>query len=274
MNEQYCNNSFKRTTYPHMTTTPYDIQFLGLAKCLPNASHSQRTFFPLSPFLFVVAKHPLLPPALQCFTGRHGRAYLVAPPPPTPVPVIPPFPPTAHDRSKNLANIRVGRPVNRELLTGHHVVADVNCAVCNMLLGWKYVDAREAGQRYKIGKFILETRRVVSVPCYEDSDTSPHNLSYNHEYDGGKGGRCEGAIGEGGAYSNQTEGMAVETKEEEEARGWVHFDSEDEDECEELFAGTWDADIAQKRRIRRVDKRKRERERERVASKDSGVGGL
>ncbi|KAA8569145.1 hypothetical protein MFRU_037g00760 [Monilinia fructicola] len=208
------------------------------------------------------------------FTGRHGRAYLVAPPPPTPVPVIPPFPPTAHDRSKNLANIRVGRPVNRELLTGHHVVADVNCAVCNMLLGWKYVDAREAGQRYKIGKFILETRRVVSVPCYEDSDTLPHNLSYNHEYDGGKGGRCEGAIGEGGAYSTKSEGMEVETKEEEEARGWVHFDSEDEDECEELFAGTWDAEIAQKRRIRRVDKRKRERERERVASKDSGVGGL
>ncbi|QSZ36508.1 hypothetical protein DSL72_006388 [Monilinia vaccinii-corymbosi] len=207
------------------------------------------------------------------FTGRHGRAYLVAPPPPSPVPVIPPFPPTAHDRSKNLANTNIGRPVNRELLTGHHVVADANCAVCNLLLGWKYVDAREAGQRYKIGKFILETKRVVTMPCYEDSDVSPHNLNYNREIDDGKGGSGEDGMG-GGGHWNGGEGLQVETREEEEARGWVLFDSEDEDECEELFAGMWDAEVALKRRIRRVDKRKRERERERLASKDSGVGGL
>ncbi|PQE04786.1 yippee family protein [Rutstroemia sp. NJR-2017a BBW] len=155
------------------------------------------------------------------FTGRHGRAYLVAPPPPEEV-----------DKSKNLTNTRIGRFVNRELLTGHHVVADVNCAVCNSLLGWKYVDAKEAGQRYKIGKFILETKRVMSVGCWEDED------------DG------------------------IQTKEDEEETGFVVFDSEDEEECEELFAGTWDAETVQKRRIRRVDRRKRE------ASKDSGIAGL
>ncbi|KAF7908287.1 uncharacterized protein EAF01_004042 [Botrytis porri] len=112
------------------------------------------------------------------FTGRHGRAYLVAPPPSAPVPQIPPFPPTAHDRSKNISNVRVGRPANRELLTGHHVVADVNCAVCNTLLGWKYVDAREAGQRYKIGKFILETKRVGVVETFEDQDVRTHSLDF------------------------------------------------------------------------------------------------
>ncbi|CAD6444332.1 34696e2f-a8a8-4c3a-bcd1-656244ec77ca [Sclerotinia trifoliorum] len=150
---------------------------------------------PTSPQSHLTRAHPSTIRCLTCsthlsyasqvvskgFTGRHGRAYLVAPPPSVPVPVIPPFPPTAHDRSKNLANIRVGRPVNRELLTGHHVVADVNCMVCNTLLGWKYVDARELGQKYKIGKFILETKRCGIFNTYEDDDTTPHSLEYSCE---------------------------------------------------------------------------------------------
>ncbi|TGO48566.1 hypothetical protein BOTNAR_0469g00060 [Botryotinia narcissicola] len=212
------------------------------------------------------------------FTGRHGRAYLVAPPPSSPVPQTPPFPPTAHDRSKNISNVRVGRPSNRELLTGHHVVADVNCAVCNTLLGWKYVDAREAGQRYKIGKFILETKRVGVVETFEDEDVRTHSLDFQGEDDNisefvgvgmGNPGKFGGAKKDGELHT-----WNVETKEEEEAKGWVNFDSENEDECEELFAGIWDAEVAQKRRIRRIDRRRKEVERERLASKDSGVGGL
>ncbi|TGO84854.1 hypothetical protein BPOR_0458g00070 [Botrytis porri] len=212
------------------------------------------------------------------FTGRHGRAYLVAPPPSAPVPQIPPFPPTAHDRSKNISNVRVGRPANRELLTGHHVVADVNCAVCNTLLGWKYVDAREAGQRYKIGKFILETKRVGVVETFEDQDVRTHSLDFRggDEDSLGFGGVGLGEFGKGGGGRGDGElhTLNVDTKEEEEAKGWVNFDSEDEDECEELFAGIWDAEVAQKRRIRRVDRRRKEVEWERLASKDSGVGGL
>ncbi|TGO21927.1 hypothetical protein BPAE_0193g00130 [Botrytis paeoniae] len=212
------------------------------------------------------------------FTGRHGRAYLVAPPPSSPVPQIPPFPPTAHDRSKNISNVRVGRPANRELLTGHHVVADANCAVCNTLLGWKYVDAREAGQRYKIGKFILETKRVGVVETFEDEDVRTHSLDFRGEDEDnlgfmGVGMGNSGKYG-GGRRDGELQTLNVETKEEEEAKGWVNFDSEDEDECEELFAGIWDAEVAQKRRIRRVDRRRKEVERERLASKDSGVGGL
>ncbi|KAF7920827.1 uncharacterized protein EAE98_008856 [Botrytis deweyae] len=213
------------------------------------------------------------------FTGRHGRAYLVAPPPSSPVPQIPPFPPTAHDRSKNISNVRIGRPANRELLTGHHVVADVNCAVCNTLLGWKYVDAREAGQRYKIGKFILETKRVGVVETFEDEDVRTHSLDFRGEEDDGLGfGGVGMGMGMGNFGGARRDGelhmLNVETKEEEEAKGWVNFDSEDEDECEELFAGIWDAEVAQKRRIRRIDRRRKEVERERLASKDSGVGGL
>lgn len=174
------------------------------------------------------------------------------------------------------------------------MVADVNCAVCNTLLGWKYVDARENAQKYKIGKFILETKRVLGVRCWEDGDVraygdsnvsprtdltsnSTPDLSSNSKnrknklaYAGGRGS------GSGSAMGGM--GMEAQTKEHEEESGLVFFDSEDEEECEELFAGIWDAEVVRRRRTRREDRRKRdvekERERVRAGSKDSGVGGL
>ena len=117
--------------------------------------------------------------------------------------------------------------MNRELLTGAHVVADVTCLICGMVLGWKYVDAKELAQRYKIGKFILETKRVVVGVCWED----------------GVGG------------NERDEEFEVMGK-EEEGDNVVEFDSEDEDECEDLFAGVWDPEAAAKRRGRRVARRK------------------
>ena len=90
-------------------------------------------------------------------------------------------------------------------------------------MGWKYVDAKEQAQKYKIGKFILETKKVVLCTNWED-------------------------------------GLAEEEEEEigtDEADGQdlVVFDSEDEDECEDLFSGIWDAEIAAKRRGRKVRKK-------------------
>ncbi|KAF2267438.1 yippee-like protein, partial [Lojkania enalia] len=70
------------------------------------------------------------------FTGRHGRAYL-------------------------LPNTYAHKPVPRQLVTGAHTVSDISCRNCGSVLGWKYVDAEEESQRYKVGKFILETKRVV-----------------------------------------------------------------------------------------------------------------
>jgi len=113
-------------------------------------------------------------------------------------------------------------------LTGAHVVADVSCSICNALLGWKYVSATEPAQRYKIGKFILETKKVVSRSSWEDIDVA-------------------------GEYFEE-EAMAKE----EENGGYVVFDSEDEDECEDLFAGIWDAEAVQKRRSRKVRNRKKD----------------
>jgi hypothetical protein len=161
------------------------------------------------------------------FTGRHGRAYLVAPPP------SPPYTLSnlkgENKKITDLANTKVGRNVNRELLTGQHVVADVSCTICGMVLGWKYVDAKEVAQKYKIGKFILEMKRVVLGVGWEDI---------------GVGGTEE----QGGEF----EGHGL-VKEEEDM---VVFDSEDEDECEDLCAGVWDPELAAKRRGRRIGRKK------------------
>lgn len=128
-------------------------------------------------------------------------------------------------RTGDLVNTKVGRPVSRQLVTGAHVVADISCLVCGQVVGWKYVDAKEVAQRYKIGKFILETRRVVGGKGWEDVD--------------GNWERRGGLMGEGkdGGEENEEE---------------VVFDSEDEDECEDLFTGVWDAEVVKKRRARRV----------------------
>jgi hypothetical protein len=122
--------------------------------------------------------------------------------------------------------------VNRELLTGAHVVADVSCAICATVLGWKYVDAKESAQKYKIGKYILEMKRVGLVVSWEDGDEDEVDVE------------VEGDVG-----------MGIGKKEED---GVVVFDSEDEDECEDLFAGVWDAEVVAKRRSRRIAVRRKE----------------
>ncbi|KAF4954114.1 hypothetical protein FSARC_12220 [Fusarium sarcochroum] len=143
------------------------------------------------------------------FTGRYGRAFLVAPP--------------ALPAPQTLSNIRVGKSENRQLVTGWHIVADINCGTCSSKLGWKYVDAKEQGQKYKVGKFILEMERVVTYRSWEDT------------------------INEDSAGTTKP----GEQGEEDE----VEFDSDDDDECEDIFAGTWDPEVVEGRRRRMVARR-------------------
>lgn len=128
----------------------------------------------------------------------------------------------------DLVNVMVGRPENRLLVTGSHVVADITCIVCHSKVGWKYVDAREESQKYKVGKFILETQRVVDYRTWEDVDVSE-------------------------TPEHAMEERSPRGRREEEDP--VVFDSDDEDECEDIFTGTWDPDIVAKRRSRKVSKR-------------------
>ncbi|KAK8215472.1 yippee zinc-binding/DNA-binding /Mis18, centromere assembly-domain-containing protein, partial [Phyllosticta paracitricarpa] len=129
------------------------------------------------------------------FTGRHGRAYLVAPPNPLP-------------------NTHTHKPVPRQLVTGAHTVSDISCALCGAVLGWKYVAAEEESQKYKVGKFILETKRVCRGVCWENEAEDEDN-------------------------------SVIGGDEDDDA---IEFDSQDEDECEDLFAGIWSPALARKRR--------------------------
>jgi hypothetical protein len=136
------------------------------------------------------------------FTGRHGRAFLVEP-----------------DDDGCLMNIRQGGSESRQLVTGWHTVADISCGTCAFKLGWKYVDARESAQKYKIGKYILETERVVVCRNWEDAPVAMM-------------GDEQAKLGEGKG----------------QAEGGVVFDSDDEDECEDVFSGVWDRDVVARRR--------------------------
>jgi hypothetical protein len=155
------------------------------------------------------------------FTGRYGRAYLVAPP----------VHPLKGHKAGELVNVKVGKSENRLLVTGSHVVADIACVVCGTKVGWKYVDAKEESQKYKVGKYILETRRTVDYRSWENVAVSemPKLDDGYKEYAG-----------------KREDGDAVE------------FDSGDEDECEDIFAGTWDPVVAARRRDRKLSKRSKQ----------------
>ena len=148
------------------------------------------------------------------FTGRLGRAYLVSPSPS-------PYSSSAPPPSSTLPNTKTHPPVSRQLVTGAHTVSDVSCTFCSTVLGWKYEGAEEETQRYKVGKFILETREIRVDSVWEG---------------GSWGGDTRRKEGGGGA------------QEEEEEEDVVEFDSQDEDECEDLFAGVWSPKLARRRR--------------------------
>jgi hypothetical protein len=130
----------------------------------------------------------------------------------------------------DLPNTTTGEPVPRQLVTGAHTVSDISCAQCGTVLGWKYVGAEEEGQRYKVGKFILETRRVVKGVGWDSG-----NYAEAREWDDDNGDETLG-LGLGmGLVGRQDDAE-------------VQFDSQDEDECEDLFSGIWSPSLARKRR--------------------------
>ncbi|OQD73309.1 hypothetical protein PENDEC_c016G03781 [Penicillium decumbens] len=151
------------------------------------------------------------------FTGRHGRAYLVsAEPVASAVSVCASSSPTS-----TLPNTVLQHPVPRQLVTGAHTVSDVSCVFCGSVLGWKYVAAEEESQRYKVGRFILETKKIAASSCWESPDET----------------------------LTQERRAAVEPEAE------LEFDSQDEDECEDLFAGIWSPGLASRRRNRKIERR-------------------
>lgn len=169
------------------------------------------------------------------FTGRHGRAYLVAPPGSSSGFATPPIHLPRHHSPGNLPNTHTHKPVPRQLVTGSHTVSDISCAVCGSVLGWQYVSAAEESQKYKVGMFILETKRIVQLVDWEKSDES--NITQD----------VTDKIGDpSGSDKRKDSGvdMGIDTVEQDP----VEFDSQDEDECEDLFMGIWSPSLAKKRR--------------------------
>ncbi|KAJ4402528.1 hypothetical protein N0V85_005292 [Neurospora sp. IMI 360204] len=192
------------------------------------------------------------------FTGRHGRAYLVSPTPPQapgPDPFSGFFSAFTHHQSSakgstELPNILTEAPETRRLVTGHHTVADITCAVCGTKLGWKYVDAKERSQKYKVGKFILECARVVTFRSWEDSpsESVPGDTEKN-----GKRVMVKGPGGKRKQKEPAGESAMGESQEQEPVSpSAVVFDSDDDSECDDIFAGVWDAETVAKRRKGKV----------------------
>ncbi|KAK9480934.1 yippee zinc-binding/DNA-binding /Mis18, centromere assembly-domain-containing protein [Lipomyces japonicus] len=75
----------------------------------------------------------------KAFHGRQGRGVLIS----------------------DVVNVNLGMPTERMLTTGMHCVADLLCASCKVCVGWKYITASESMQKYKVGKYILELKRIV-----------------------------------------------------------------------------------------------------------------
>lgn len=90
------------------------------------------------------------PPNLQCFHGHGGRAFLF----------------------ERCVNVTAGRPEDRMLLTGMHVVADISCASCGSELGWKYVSCRTARLMVEKKPMISNQGRLVF--------SQPAALNYFH----------------------------------------------------------------------------------------------
>ena len=132
---------------------------------------------------------------------------------------------------RNLVNITVGKHEERQLVTGMHTVADISCVGCGTVVGWKYIDAQDERQRYKVGKFILETRRVIGFHSWEDIEESDEiMLPYDKS----------GHSGEGDSDSV------------------IVFNSDDEDELEDIFAAVWDPVVVAERRRNRTASMSRE----------------
>ncbi|KIV92087.1 hypothetical protein PV10_06554 [Exophiala mesophila] len=161
------------------------------------------------------------------FTGRHGRAFLVQGN-------------ASHVQTTAAAlpNTFQNKNIPRNLVTGQHIVSDISCAICGSTLGWKYVEASEDSQKYKVGKFILETKRIRVNVVWEggDEDDDDPNRGYDE------------------VVPLAPRDLRKLVDRPNSSSQELQFDSQDEDECEDLFAGVWSPQLAAKRR-----QRKRER---------------
>jgi len=69
------------------------------------------------------------------------------------------------------------------MLTGRHLVRDVNCKQCSIKLGWFYEFAVDQAQNYKEGHYILERALIVEQHGLESPEPSPVMLGHQNNVD-------------------------------------------------------------------------------------------
>lgn len=152
------------------------------------------------------------------------------------------------------------------------MVSDVSCAICGIGIGWKYVQASEESQKYKVGKYILETKRIRVGVSWENDDDDIGDMAYDDLFPlppdqlrsldmsargiGGGGGSVPFAARNSSRNSSRSPARSPspslrQSVDTTHSLADIEFDSQDEDECEDLFAGVWSPQLAVKRRQRR-----------------------
>lgn len=133
-------------------------------------------------------------------------------------------------------------------------------------MGWKYTDARDEGQRYKIGRYILEMGRCVVGREWGD-ELEGRDLDSDEGKEMGSTSRPSTSGGSGRSSEEGPCGSVMaalrikrERREKLEREGRIEFDSEDESEQEDLFEGVWDEAVV---RLRRAKQKVREENRRR-----------
>ncbi len=138
-------------------------------------------------------------------------------------------------------------------------MSDISCAICGSVLGWKYVEASEESQKYKVGKYILETKRIRIGVSWENDGTG---VQGNDSFD------------EVVPLSYQQLRSLHDGPSKTSSRLDVEFDSNDEDECEDLFAGVWSPVLAAKRKQRKKGRMSRKEALERSMARSSSADTL
>ena len=58
-------------------------------------------------------------------------------------------------------NVKALREKDVEMSTGLHKIKKIQCKQCRIIIGWTYVYAYEASEKYKEGKFIIERAHIM-----------------------------------------------------------------------------------------------------------------
>ncbi|KAH6828131.1 Yippee family putative zinc-binding protein [Perilla frutescens var. hirtella] len=62
---------------------------------------------------------------------------------------------------RHAMNVVIGAKEERQLMTGQYTISHIFCSRCGDEMGWTYVTAFDATQKFKEGKYILEKAKIL-----------------------------------------------------------------------------------------------------------------